>query len=69
MSKTTKQNITPLIRLMCLAYNFSNISTEVQFHVNKNSQLPYCVTFSNSAVIYVIIYNGSRFCTGADMQD
>jgi len=35
MSKTSKQNITPL---MCLAYNFSNMTTEVQLiHVNKNT--------------------------------
>ena len=65
MSKTPKQNITPL---MCFAYNFSDMSTEVQFHVNKNTKVPYCVTCSNSAVIYVI-NNGSSFCAcAADMQ-
>jgi len=48
MSKTPKQNITPL---MCLVYNFSNVSTEIKFHVNKNTEVPYCITYNNSGVI------------------
>ena len=63
MSKTPKQNITPLV---CLVYNFSNVSSEIKFHVNKNTEVPYSITYNNSGVIYVVNSGGS-FCTGADM--
>ena len=35
MSKTPKQNITPLV---CLVYNFSNVSTEIKFQVHPQGE-------------------------------